>query len=41
MSDPMKRALVWLLLIALMFVLAAIVAPCDGSCTVAEEVARG
>ena len=41
MSDPMKRALVWLLLIALMFVLAAIIAPCDGSCTVAEEVARG
>ena len=41
MSDPMKRALVWLLLIALMFVLAAIITPCDGSCTVAEEVARG
>ena len=41
MSDPLKRALVWLLLIALMFVLAAIIAPCDGSCSVAEEVARG
>lgn len=41
MNDPLKRALVWLLLIAAMFVLAAIVAPCDGSCTVAEEVRRG
>ena len=41
MSDPLKRAFVWLLLIAVMFVLAAIIAPCDGSCDIAEEVARG
>lgn len=41
MSDATKRAAIWLSLIVLIFILAAIVAPCDGSCPIAEEVARG
>ena len=41
MSDDTKRAAILLTLIVLFIILSAIVAPCDGSCSVAEEVRRG
>lgn len=37
----MKRKTILLLLMLAAFIAAAIVAPCDGSCSVAEEVRRG
>lgn len=41
MSEETKRAIILLTVLFIIFVLTAIVAPCDGSCTVAEEVRRG
>lgn len=37
----MKRETILLLLMLAAYFAAAIVAPCDGSCSVAEEVRRG
>ena len=37
----MKRETILLLLMLAAFIAAAIYAPCDGSCRVAEEVRRG
>jgi len=37
----MKRETILLLLMLAAYLAAAIVAPCDGSCSVAEEVRRG
>ena len=37
----MKRETILLLLLLAIFVVSAIYAPCDGSCSVAEEVRRG
>ena len=37
----MKRETILLLLLLAIFVASAIYAPCDGSCSVAEEVRRG
>jgi len=39
--DEIKRATILLLLIVSIIVITAIIAPCDGSCSVAEEVRRG
>jgi hypothetical protein len=39
--DEATRAAILLGLIFAVCIAAAIVAPCDGSCTVAEEVRRG
>lgn len=41
MSDETKRAIILLMLLLLIIALTAIVAPCDGACTLEEEVARG
>lgn len=41
MSDETKRAIILLTVLFIILVLTAIVAPCDGSCDIAEEVARG
>ena len=41
MSDDTKRIIILLTMLFVIFVLTAIVAPCDGSCSVAEEVRRG
>lgn len=40
-KDEIKRAIILLTLIVLLIILSAIVAPCDGSCDIAEEVRRG
>lgn len=40
-NDEIKRAAILLTLIVLLIILSAIVAPCDGACTLDEEVARG
>jgi hypothetical protein len=39
--DEIKRAVILLAVLLTICVLTAIVAPCDGSCSVAEEVRRG
>lgn len=39
--DEIKRATILLLLIVSIIVITAIIAPCDGSCTIEEEVRRG
>jgi hypothetical protein len=41
MSDEMKRAIILLTVLLVIIVLTAIIAPCDGSCDIAEEVRRG
>jgi hypothetical protein len=41
MSDETKRAAILLMLLLLIIALTALIAPCDGSCSVAEEVRRG
>jgi hypothetical protein len=41
MSDDTKRAIILLTMLLVIVVLTAIVAPCDGSCDIAEEVRRG
>ena len=39
--DEIKRATILLLLIVSIFVITAIIAPCDNSCPIEEEVRRG
>jgi hypothetical protein len=39
--DEIKRAIILLLLIVSIFAITAIIAPCDGSCPIEEEVRRG
>ena len=37
----MKRDTILLLIIVALFIAAAVYAPCDGSCSITEEVRRG
>lgn len=39
--DEIKRATILLLLMLAAFIAAAIIAPCDNSCPIEEEVRRG
>jgi|APGre2960657404_1045060.scaffolds.fasta_scaffold624344_2 hypothetical protein len=40
-KDEVKRATILLTLIVLLIILSAIVAPCDGACTLEEEARSG